>query len=152
MIIYENYGLKYRNLGFHNFQGIKEKGITTNRIKSGVSYFFRNGNKRFINYPLVEGYSDFVVVPRSHIELFCHYCGIFAAMNLWVDAAVATALLLSGSAIKTETDSKYSGKEYWNNDELIKRLSPTNKKLNEIDGLFKENELYIHPIKLSSYN
>jgi hypothetical protein len=73
-------------------------------------------------------------------------------MNLWVDAAVATSLLLSGSAIKTETDSKYSGKEYWNNDELIKRLSPTNKKLNEIDGLFKENELYIHPIKLSSYN
>jgi hypothetical protein len=152
LIIYENHGLKYRNLGFHNFQGIKEKGITTNRIKSGVSYFFRNGNKRFISYPLVEGYSDFVIIPRSHIELFCHYCGIFAAMNLWVDAAVATALLLSGSAIKTETDSKYSGKEYWNNDELIKRLSPTNKKLNEIDGLFKENELYIHPIKLSSYN
>ena len=152
LFIYQNHGLKYRNLGFHNFQGIKEKGITTNRIKSGVSYFFRNGNKRFINYPLVEGYSDFVVVPRSHIELFCHYCGIFAAMNLWVDAAVATALLLSGSAIKTETDSKYLGKEYWNNDELIKRLSPTNKKLNEIDGLFKENELYIHPIKLSSYN
>ena len=152
LIIYENHGLKYRNLGFHNFQGIKEKEITINRIKSGVSYFFRNGNKRFINYPLVEGYSDFIIVPRSHIELFCHYCGIFAAMNLWVDAAVATALVLSESEIKTEKDSKYSGKEYWNDDELIKRLSPANKKLNKIDELFKENELYIHPIKLSSYN
>ena len=30
--IYENHGLCYRNLGFHNFKGIKEKIITINRI------------------------------------------------------------------------------------------------------------------------
>jgi|TARA_B100001093_G_scaffold433887_1_gene431072 hypothetical protein len=150
--IYESHGLKYRNLGFHNFQGIKEKGITTNRIKSGVSYFLRNGNRRFINYPLVEGYSDLIVIHQDHLELFCYYCGIFSAMNLWVDAAVATALLLSGSHVRTEIDSKYSGSVYWNKDELKKRLSPTNNKLDNISEVFKENELYIHPIKLSSYN
>jgi hypothetical protein len=73
-------------------------------------------------------------------------------MNLWVDAAVATSLLLCGSPVKTENDSKYSGTEYWNKDELEKRLSPTNKKLDHISEIFKEHELYIHPIKLSSYN
>ena len=150
--IYENLGLYYRNLGFHNFKGVKEKMITKNRIKSGISFFLKNGNKRFINYPLVEGYSDLIVVPKSHLELFCHYCGIFAAMNLWVDAAVATALILSGSKIKTEKDSNYSGTEYWNGDEIIDRLKPSKNKLDKIGEIFNKDELYIHPIKLSSYN
>jgi hypothetical protein len=150
--IYENYGLNYRNLGCHNFRGVKEKRVTTNRIKSGVSYFLRNGNKRFVNYPLVEGYSDLIVIPHDHLELFCHYCGIFAAMNLWVDAAIATALLLSGSEIRTEEDSNYSGTEYWNGNDIIDRLKTTNNELDKISEIFKEKELYIHPIKLSSYN
>jgi hypothetical protein len=150
--IYESYGLVYRNIGFHNFDGIKEKRITTNKIKSGISYFLRSGNKRFINYPLVEGYSDLIVIPQDHLELFCHYCGIFAAMNLWVDAAVATAIILSRSKIKTEKDSNYSGTEYWNEQEIIERLKPISNKLDKIGEIFKENELYIHPIKLSSYN
>ena len=150
--IYESYGLVYRNLGFHNFFGIKEKRITTNKIKLGISYFLRNVNKHFINYPLVEGYSDLIVIPQDHLELFCHYCGIFAAMNLWVDAATATALILSGSKITTEKDSNYSGTEYWNGNEIIDRLKPTNNKLDKIGEIFKKEELYIHPIKLSSYN
>ena len=150
--IYESYGLVYRNIGFHNFDGIKEKRITTNKIKSGISYFLRSGNKRFINYPLVEGYSDLIVIPQDHLELFCHYCGIFAAMNLWVDAAVATAIILSRSKIKTEKDSNYSGTEYWNEQKIIERLKPISNKLDKIGEIFKENELYIHPIKLSSYN
>ena len=150
--VYENHGLKYRNLGLHNFNGIKDKEITVQRIKAGLSFFFRNGNKRFVNYPLVEGYSDLIVIPKDNLKLFCHYCGIFAAMNLWVDAAVATALLLSASQVKTEIDTKYFGTEYWNIEELHKRLCPVNKKLDKISEVFKENELYIHPIKLSSYN
>jgi len=150
--IYENHGLYYRNLGFHNFKGVKEKIITTNRIKSGISYFLKNGNKRFVNYPLVEGYSDLIVIPHDHLELFCHYCGIFAAMNLWVDAAVATALILSGSEIKTEKDCNYSGTEYWSGDEIINRLKTINYKLDKIGEIFDKEELYIHPIKLSAYN
>ena len=149
---YENHGLYYRNLGFHNFKGVKEKIITINRIKSGISYFLKNGNKRFVNYPVVEGYSDLIVIPHDHLELFCHYCGIFAAMNLWVDAAVATALILSGSEIKTEKDCNYSGTEYWSGDEIINRLKTINYKLDKIGEIFDKEELYIHPIKLSSYN
>jgi len=149
---YENHGLYYRNLGFHNFKGVKEKIITINRIKSGISYFLKNGNKRFVNYPLVEGYSDLIVIPHDHLELFCHYCGIFAAMNLWVDAAVATALILTELEIRTEKDSNYSGTEYWNGDEIIDRLKPSKNKLDKIGEIFNNDELYIHPIKLSSYN
>ena len=149
---YENHGLYYRNLGFHNFKGVKEKIITINRIKSGISYFLKNGNKRFVNYPVVEGYSDLIVIPHDHLELFCHYCGIFAAMNLWVDAAVATALILSGSEIKTEKDCNYSGTEYWSGDEIINRLKTINYKLDKIGEIFDKEELYIHPIKLSAYN
>lgn len=150
--IYQSHGFEYRNIGLHNFDGIKEKKITKKRIKAGVSYFFKNGIKGYVNYPLIEGYSDFIVVPRDFIELFCHYCGIFAAMNLWVDAAVATALLLCGSPVKTENNSNYYGNEYWDDQELSERLRSSDNKLDKIKGLFKEDELYIHPIKLSIYN
>ena len=73
-------------------------------------------------------------------------------MNLWVDAAVATALLLSGSPVRTEIDSNYIGIEYWNNAEIKERLKSANNKLDEIEKVFNDNELYIHPIKLSAYN
>jgi hypothetical protein len=73
-------------------------------------------------------------------------------MNLWVDTAIATALLLSGAEIRTEEDSNYSGTEYWNQNDIIDRLKTTNNELDKISEIFKEKELYIHPIKLSSYN
>ena len=86
----------------HNFFGVYQKGITTDRLWAGIKYVIRNGLKRYVHYPLIEGYSDLLVVPKENLKEFCHYCGIFAAMNLWVDAAVATSLILSCEKIVNE--------------------------------------------------
>ena len=39
-------------------------------------------------------------------------------MNIWVDAAVATAMILSSDQIRTEKDHSYKGTEIWNENEL----------------------------------
>ena len=101
---YELFSIKYRNLGFHNLRGIHDKTLSWERFKSGILFLLKNGPKRYVHFPLIEGYSDFIVVPKESLEQFCYYCGIFSAMKLWVDAAVATSLVLSCNKIVEEKD------------------------------------------------
>jgi hypothetical protein len=82
-------------------------------------------------YPLLAGYSDFCIVPAAAIRSFVHYCGVFAAMNIFAEIAVPTALVLACSGVKTELqlvelfvdpaaqrqpDAMLHGKELWGDD------------------------------------
>ena len=148
---YSNFGLRYRNLGIHNFFGVHNRKLTLERLKEGFKYIFLKKLKRYVHFPLIEGYSDFIIIPESSLKMFCHYCGIFAAMNLWVDAAVATAMILSTDQIRTERDHAYKGTEIWNEKELNIKLADSENKLEHILNVFEEDEFYIHPIKLSKF-
>ena len=149
---YAKHGFTYKNIGFHNLTGIVNKEIRIKNIYSGIKYLIRNKFNRYVHYPLVEGYSDFIVIPKKYLKSFCHYCGIFAAMNTWVDAGVATSLILSNPSIKQEKDTNYYGTEIWDDDKLASKLSETNNRIKEIEDIFEDHELYIHPIKLSKFN
>jgi hypothetical protein len=150
--IYEEHGLKYRNVGLHNFWGINDKTLSLERIMSGIKYLFKNRLKRHIHFPLVEGYSDLIVIPKENLKLFCHLCGIFAAMNLWVDTAIATSMLLSCEKITQERDHGFMGKEFWNQIDAYKAISKAEGKIEKINDLFSEETSYIHPIKLSEFS
>ena len=116
-----------------------------------IHYLLKHGLKRYIHFPLIEGYSDLIIIPQKNLKLFCHLCGIFAAMNLWVDAAVATAMVLSCDDIILEKDLDLHGKEYWNPDEVEKVISKAEKKIDQLNLLFSNDVSYIHPIKLSRF-
>lgn len=148
---YAEMNFKYRNLGIHNFYGVHNRGLTFERLVKGIHYFFKNGIKRFVSFPLLEGYSDFIIIPKESLEKFSYLCGIFAAMNLWVDCAVATAMVLSTDKIITENDHKYKGREIWNENELQDLIKNTNGRIEEIAKEMPVNGLYIHPIKLSAW-
>jgi hypothetical protein len=76
-------------------------------------------NEKFhLSYPLLGGYSDIFVISSNAIKQFCHYCGIFAAMNLFVEVAIPTAMVLSAQSIVTEKDLKMQGKALWTKEEL----------------------------------
>lgn len=150
--IYEVHGFKYRNLGFHNFRGIHDKTVSLERIMGGIKYVFKYGLKRYVHFPLIEGYSDLIVIPRDNLKLFCHYCGIFAAMNLWVDAAIATSMVLSCEKITQERDHELMGKEFWNPTDATKVIAKAEGKIEKISDLFSEETSYIHPIKLSEFS
>ena len=149
--IYKRHGFEYRNIGFQNLSGVYDKTITLERIMACIHYLLKNGIKRYIHFPLIEGYSDLIIIPQKNLKLFCHLCGIFAAMNLWVDAAVATAMVLSCDDIILEKDLDLHGKEYWNPDEVEKVISKAEKKIDQLNLLFSNDMSYIHPIKLSRF-
>ena len=148
---YNEFSVEYNNISLKNFRGIYDKSITWERIWSGLKYLIKTKYKRYVHLPLIEGYSDFIIVPSQSLKIFCHYCGIFSAMNIWVDAAIATALVLSSEKIRTEKDHSYKGIEIWNEDELRLRTANSKYKLDQIAKLFNKDEFYIHPIKLSKY-
>lgn len=148
---YNEFDIKYKNISLRNFRGIYEKKITWHRIWSGLKYIIKTNFKRYVHLPLIEGYSDFIIIPAQSLKRFCHYCGIFSAMNIWVDAAIATALVLSSDKIRTEKDHSYRGTEIWNEDELVLKIATSKNKLDQIKNLFDKDEFYIHPIKLSKF-
>jgi hypothetical protein len=148
---YKEFGIHYRNINLENFRGIHDKTITRDRIWSGLKYLIKTNYKRYVHLPLIEGYSDFIIIPSQSLKSFCHYCGIFSAMNIWVDAAVATAMILSSDQIRTEKDHSYKGTEIWNENELRLKTIRSKNKLEQIIRLFEDDEFYIHPIKLSKF-
>ena len=148
---YIEFGISYRNIDLRNFRGIHDKTITWERIWSGLKYLIKTKYKNYVHLPLVEGYSDFIIIPSKTIKRFCHYCGIFSAMNIWVDAAIATAMVLSSDQIRTEKDHSYKGTEIWNEKELSAKTARSKNKLDQITKVFDKDEFYIHPIKLSKF-
>ena len=73
-------------------------------------------------------------------------------MNLWVDAAIATSMVLSCEKITQERDHGLMGIEFWDPLEAKKTISKAEGKIGKISDLFSENTSYIHPIKLSEFN
>ncbi len=72
-------------------------------------------------------------------------------MNLWVDAAIATAMILSSGKIRTEKDHSYKGTEIWNECMIVNKIAKSENKLNQLSKVFENDEFYIHPIKLSKF-
>ena len=50
---------------------------------------------RSLPYPVAYGFSGLCVVPGTHLAEFCSYCGVFAALGLFVEIAIPTALALT---------------------------------------------------------
>ena len=148
--IYRRHGIEIRNIGLRNFKGAWEQKVSWTRIKAGLKFIFSKQRKRFAEWPLVEGYCDFVVVPRQYWQKFVHYCGILGSMNVWHDCGVVTSLLLACEDVMQEKDSQAFGVELWN--EKVDNLY--NQYQGNLDALLKDykpNQIYTHPVKLSRW-
>lgn len=114
-------------------------------------------------YPILMGYADFLVLPAHGIRRFLDLCGLFAAMNLFVEFAIPTALALSYDAIATELDhnqdfrdlsatrrpdARLIGLESANADIFGNSLSWSQRRLMSD---FPDDLLYVHPVKFSRW-
>ncbi len=101
-------------------------------------------------YPLARAYSDFIVVPASHIDDYCHLLGVFASANLFVELAIPTSMLLCAERIKTFEDTNLEGNAIWGQ----ARSSFNENHDMSLESLYKnfhKTLLYIHPVKLSQW-
>lgn len=102
-------------------------------------------------YPLLYSYSDFCIITRPVLPLFAHYCGIFSAMNLFVEIALPTALAFSTSKVATVFGNGYVSKQFWISEELNAFKLQYDCCLDKLLHDFPRNTAYIHPVKLSEW-
>lgn len=113
--------------------------------------------RRQLPYPLLKGYADFIIVPAASLRRFCHYCGCFAAMGLFVEAAAPTALALACPEVITEASTarqdpdRWTGLELWTDKEIREMESRWQSDLGKLEASFEPRQLYIHPVKLSRW-
>ena len=76
----------------------------------------------------------------------------FCRFKPWVDAAIATSMVLSCESITQEKDHELIGMELWNQGEINKIISKADGQIRKINTLFSEEIAYLHPIKLSQFS
>lgn len=155
---FQQFDLSIKPLRFHQIwqtpNSLKDFGMILLRDRR---YFLRylksklTKSKYMLSYPIVGSYSDIFVVSSESIKLFCHYCGVFAATELFVELAIPTSLVLSANEIVTENDLKLQGKALWTKEEH-QELEKYERSLKNLLAKFPTNYLYLHPIKLSKWN
>ncbi len=157
---FADFGLQIKALKYQQISRFPD--IISKRVPIGSSLFRTlllylshliskiNPKKYHLSYPLVGSYSDFFVVSSCSIRKFSHYCGVFAATNLFVEVAIPTALVLTSKNIVTENDIKFRGKALWTKEDY-KILDKFDNKLENLLENFPKEKLYLHPIKLSKW-
>ena len=113
--------------------------------------FFGGQKKRPIPYPLVYAISDFFIISASVLDKFCHNAGIFAALNVFSEFSVPTAMLCTGSHIKQARDVGLKVDWTFGNNPKAKHFVPLS--LDEVNNFIDDmgdTLLYRHPVKLSS--
>ncbi len=156
---YHPYGARYtrpllENLG-RNWQKFKDN---TWHRKEQVRHFLRPVT---MPYPVIGGNADIFAVPASRMDEFAHLCGVFAAMRVFVELAIPTALAMSCEHISTEKTTRRKGLNYaaiWKESEILKRRavldaveSATGCQLDLLQDHWPASYLYLHPLKLSNW-
>jgi hypothetical protein len=143
------YGNISSRISLRFFYNVCCHGILCEKLK--VFYkFFIYCNKRTLDYPLVGGYSDILLLTADIMGRFVLYSGAFAATDLFVELAIPTALVLSSDNIKTNADIYLNSGALWTKEDF-KILNKYEFNLQRLMYDFPQNKLYIHPIKLSKW-
>lgn len=107
--------------------------------------------KQYCPYPVWGGYSDIFIVPGKKIYEFSHMLGVFAAMNLFVEMAIPTAMNLLFEDLVEEKELETKARVLWSNEDRDGIEKKYERNYNNLIGGWEENCLYIHPVKLSRW-
>ena len=137
---------------------IRQRGLFLWRLISGDGKFIYfkllvRGRAYRPPLPFVSGYSDICIVSSKHIRKFVHYCGFFAASNLFVEIALPTALALCANLaeIVTQKELPFRRTCMWHKHECESFAQTYGNDLQALLTNFPEDTLYIHPVKLSQW-
>ena len=146
------HGYTRRHLGWRNFRGFDGRvhpfALTT---VIALAHLLRAGGRKRLPYPLYMAYSDVFVVPAPAFAEFARICGVLAAMGVWVEVAIPTALALTCPEIVTERDTRWRGLELWGQEAVTGLEERHHSRLEELLGSFGDDQLYVHPVKLSRW-
>ena len=135
-----------------------------NRLKGNCWHLLQQAklgmHPQRLEYPFVGGYADLFSVPRKALASFAHYCGVFAAAQVFVEIALPTALAFACEHIATEETSPRRGLNIWfppqtweDHERKAAQIAELEKykTLSNLAGNWPNEYLYIHPVKLSQW-
>ena len=99
-------------------------------------------------YPLAFAFADFFALRRDALRPVVQTLGVFAAMDLFVEVSIGTAMILKCKHMATLADTPWKVVVDWGDRAEIMRRGPRN--LNDLHKIFDGNTLFNHPIKLSA--
>lgn len=154
---FSKHNINFKPLKFHQ---VWEKPDSIKKLIKKVIrdplYFYRYLTKGIFKknynlpYPLVGSYSDIFIINRKCVDLFAHYCRVFASTELFVELAIPTAMAFSTEQISTESNMDLRGRALWSKTDL-ESLDAFNNSLSDLLHRFPSNYLYLHPVKLSKW-
>jgi hypothetical protein len=152
--IMEKFGIKNSKVSFNQVYGnIFKKFLFKTRLIIEDIFVYFHFYPYKTHYPLASSYSDIFVIDKNTIDKFSQYCGMFAASRLFAEIAIPTALALSANKIVTgKSVSKHTQKFAAFNSEIQLFLDKCSFDLSILLRRFPQNEMYIHPVKLSKWN
>jgi len=103
-----------------------------------------------VSYPMVNGFSDLLILPKTDFSEFARMCGLFAAARMFVEYAIPTIMLIVCKKIITQKDLDKKALLLWDHhrEEFEQKY---NFSFNDLFAHFPENVLYVHPVKLSKW-
>lgn len=103
-----------------------------------------------LSYPMVNGFSDLLILPKSDFDRFSRYCGLFAAARMFVEYAIPTIMLMVCKKIITQKDLDKKALLLWD-DDRIKFEEKYSLSFDKLFETFPDDTLYVHPVKLSKW-
>lgn len=115
-------------------------------------FIIDNNGDLTIPYPMMSGYSDIFILSKKVLYSVSRTCGVFSAMNLFVEIAFPTSIVLNVPREKVLTIdmTKYKRGDYWENDvKLFEEKYSFS--LNKLITEWESDKLFVHPVKLSKW-
>lgn len=136
------------------FEG-RNGGESDEEHQQAIENFLKqNRNTRRIPYPMAGGYSDVFVIKREHLFTISRLCGVFSAMNMFVEIALPTAIVLTTKRedVVLCHELNYKEQVYWESDNVKGFEDHNHRSIDYLYGNWDPKILYIHPVKLSKWS
>lgn len=150
------FNLPIPKVPINHFFKIQKYNDWRKTIYYGVKNFFTELPllpRRKLNYPVIKGYSDILLMPSEYMDNFATYLGAFASSGLFVEFAIPTAMVMQVPLghLKTCDNIKLKYGAMWSKSEIQSVSSMNKNSLGCLLNNFPKNKLFLHPIKLSKW-
>ena len=122
-------------------------------LKEKEAFLIRNGGED-IPYPMAHGYSDILCIRRNTVHALFHRMGIFSAMNLWVEIAIPTSIVLTVPRNEVTFFSELPNrfrKVMWDEEEISEFAAACESNYKKLAEIWERPCMYVHPVKLSRW-
>ena len=155
------FGVEYKEVYDKDFFGDPNKPGSTvfgrwnnaeEHSKVVAEFIKSNGGSSKIPCPMASrgGGADIFCVDKGSLFEFSRLCGIFSAMNMFVEIAIPTAVVLTYKRDEVQFFPAASTKFLWGNARTDFE-NKYDKDFNRLYNEWEENILFVHPVKLSRW-